>query len=202
MKGKVLENKRLKESKLLQSAFDLFTKADIHSVTINDIVKHAGVAKGTFYLYFKDKYQMRDVLIQKEANRLFVNAFEQLEQNDIRNFEDRTIFLINQILIRLENNPQTLNFIEKNLSLGLVQSQIESVISQDSYNLLTVFKEDAKKSGYEYSNPEVILYIIIELAGSTCYDAIINQKPLPINEYKPYLFNSIRAILKQGKIND
>lgn len=63
MKSKVLENKRNKETSLLNSAFDLFTKKDIHSVTVQDIVKKANVAKGTFYLYFKDKYQIRDVLI-------------------------------------------------------------------------------------------------------------------------------------------
>ena len=37
--------------------------------------------------------------------------------------------------------------------------------------------------------------MIIELAGSTCYDAILHNIPLPIEEYKPYLFNAIRAIL-------
>ena len=85
MKSKVLENKRNKETALLNSAFDLFTKKDIHSVTVQDIVKKADVAKGTFYLYFKDKYQIRDVLIQKEAARLFQEAREKLEKNDIQN---------------------------------------------------------------------------------------------------------------------
>ena len=79
-----MENKRNKETALLDSAFDLFTKKDIHSVTVQDIVKKANVAKGTFYLYFKDKYQIRDVLIQKEAARLFQEAREKLETIIIR----------------------------------------------------------------------------------------------------------------------
>ena len=108
MKSKVLENKRNKETALLNSAFDLFTKKDIHSVTVQDIVKKANVAKGTFYLYFKDKYQIRDVLIQKEAAHLFQEAREKLEQNDIQNFEDAIIFIINQVLLSLEDNPAIL----------------------------------------------------------------------------------------------
>ena len=100
MKSKIIENKKIKENNLLQAAFNLFTKEDITNVSVNDIVKSAGVAKGTFYLYFKDKYQIRDILIQKEAHRLFEEAHKQLEKNDIRNFEDSVIFLINQVLIR------------------------------------------------------------------------------------------------------
>ena len=99
MKSKIIENKKIKENNLLQAAFNLFTKEDIINVSVNDIVKNAGVAKGTFYLYFKDKYQIRDILIQKEAHRLFEEAHKQLEKNDIRNFEDSVIFLINQWIV-------------------------------------------------------------------------------------------------------
>ncbi len=95
-----------------------------------------GVAKGTFYLYFKDKYQIRDILIQKEAHRLFEEAHKQLEKNDIRNFEDSVIFLINQVLIRLENNPLILKFVERNLSWGVFHAQLNTAIDNDSFSLI------------------------------------------------------------------
>ena len=43
MKSKILENKKIKENNLLQAAFNLFTKEDITNVSVNDIVKNAGV---------------------------------------------------------------------------------------------------------------------------------------------------------------
>ena len=46
--------------------------------------------------------------------------------------------------------------------------------------------------------PEVILYMVVELAGSTCYNAILSDDPLPMEQYKPYLFNAIRSILRSG----
>lgn len=199
MKSKIIENKKIKENNLLQAAFNLFTKEDINNVSVNDIVKNAGVAKGTFYLYFKDKYQIRDVLIQKEAMRLFEEAHEQLEKNDIRNFEDSVIFLINQVLIRLESNPLILKFLERNLSWGVFHDQLKNAIDQDTFNLINEFNKNAKASGYEFENADVILYIIVELTGSTCYNSILHNQPLPIQEYKPILFDSIRAILSQGK---
>ena len=54
--GKVDDNKKLKMNTLLQTAFDLFTGKGFAKTTVSDIVNQAGLAKGTFYLYFKDKY--------------------------------------------------------------------------------------------------------------------------------------------------
>ena len=44
-----------KESRLLNTAFKLFTEKGMKDTSIQDIVDNANVAKGTFYLYFKDK---------------------------------------------------------------------------------------------------------------------------------------------------
>lgn len=199
MKSKVLENKKNKKNALLKSAFDLFTKTDIHSVSVQDIVKQAGVAKGTFYLYFKDKYQVRDVLIQNEAMRLFNNAHLELEKNDIQDFEDAVVYIINQVLLQLENNPIILKFIERNLSWGIFHEHLQNTIEGNTLDLVSNFRSLAEKNGYYFDRPEVVLYIIIETAGSTCYNSILYNQPLPIKEFKPYLFQSIRAILRSYK---
>ena len=66
--SKVDDNKKQKESTLLETAFHLFTGKGFAKTTISDIVQQAGLAKGTFYLYFKDKYDLRDKLIVYKAN--------------------------------------------------------------------------------------------------------------------------------------
>ena len=53
--GKVDENKQLKLEALYKSAYDLFIEQGIEKTSVSDITKRAGVAKGTFYLYFTDK---------------------------------------------------------------------------------------------------------------------------------------------------
>ena len=51
--GKVETNKKQKNTTLLQTSFELFTEKGFTKTTISDIVNRAGLAKGTFYLYFK-----------------------------------------------------------------------------------------------------------------------------------------------------
>ena len=72
--GKAEQNKQNKRASLLQAAFDLFLNQGFHDTTISDISKKSGLAKGTFYLYFKDKYDLRDQLIARKSEQLLQEA--------------------------------------------------------------------------------------------------------------------------------
>ena len=56
--GRLDEKKKKKREDLLHAAYELFTSKGVFDTSISDIVKKANMAKGTFYLYFKDKYDM------------------------------------------------------------------------------------------------------------------------------------------------
>ena len=51
--SKLETNKKKKRDSLLDSAFSLFTSKGINKTSISDIAEKSGVAKGTFYLYFR-----------------------------------------------------------------------------------------------------------------------------------------------------
>ena len=91
--GKVEDNKKLKMNTLLQTAFDLFTGKGFAKTTVSDIVNQAGLAKGTFYLYFKDKYDLRDKLIAFKASQLFDDAHKALDAAVIPDFEEEILFV-------------------------------------------------------------------------------------------------------------
>ena len=59
--GKLEANKQQKLTSLLNTAFNLFTTQGVTKTSIAEISQKAGIAKGTFYLYFKDKYHMNQV---------------------------------------------------------------------------------------------------------------------------------------------
>ena len=97
--NKVDYKKQQKRTSLLDSAFSLFIDNGFHKTSISDIVKDAGVAKGTFYLYFKDKYDIRNHLISRKAKQVFFTAYNALhEQEAITDFEDQVLFIIDNIL--------------------------------------------------------------------------------------------------------
>lgn len=85
--GKVETNKKQKNTTLLQTSFELFTEKGFTKTTISDIVNRAGLAKGTFYLYFKDKYDIKNKLIAHKTKELFDHAAVALENSGITGLE-------------------------------------------------------------------------------------------------------------------
>ena len=193
-----MEKENDKKQRLLNTAFDLFTKKGIKDTSIQEIVDNADVAKGTFYLYFKDKYELQNILIAKKTEKLFNDALSELRKNYIQNFSDQIIFIINHIIDELKRQPALLKFISKNLSWGIYNKSLIKVYegnenSEDS--MFSLFMKGVKENNINLKNPEVTLFMIIELASSTCFTSILEKQPLPIDEYKPYLYDSIRTLL-------
>lgn len=192
---KIEENKEEKEHKLLDSALKLFTEKGFKNTSIQDIVDKAGVAKGTFYLYFKDKYDIQDFLIVRTSKKLFNDAINKLEKSNIKDYKERIIFVIDYIIDEFIKNRLLLSFISKNLSWGIYNDKISTFI--DDSSLLSIFTKEIQESNTGIKNPEIKLFMIIELVSSTVFTLITTNRPLPIKEFKPYLYDEIRCMLSE-----
>ena len=201
--GKVDVNKKLKENTLLKAAFDFFTTKGFSKTSITDIVDQAGVAKGTFYLYFKDKYDIRNKLISHKSSQLFRTAVEELgAHSDEMVFEDKLIKIIDNIVNQLNANQSLLTFISKNLSWGIFKSALTTPSSEEDINFTDVYYNMLSEAPYQFKDPEIMLFMIIELVSSTCYSAILYEDPCTIGELKPHLYDSIRLIIDRHKISE
>jgi hypothetical protein len=47
-----------------------------------------------------------------------------------------------------------------------------------------------------WREPDTMIYIIIEMVGSTCHSVILDKDPMPLEKFKPALYRSIRAVAK------
>lgn len=187
-----------KAKRLLEEGYKLFTEKGVKKTSIQNIVEKADVAKGTFYLYFKDKYELRDVLIAKKSQKLFNDALKKLDKTDIKDFTEQIIFIIDYVIDELTRNQILLKFISKDLGLGVFSKTVMNIYTQntDSENgLYNLFMKGVKENNIKLDNPEVTLFMIVELVSSTCVTSILDKKPLPIKEYKPILFKEIRKMI-------
>ncbi|MDE6501626.1 MAG: TetR/AcrR family transcriptional regulator [Ruminococcus sp.] len=201
--GKVDKNKELKETSLLKTAFEFFTTKGFSKTSISDIADRAGVAKGTFYLYFKDKYDIRNKLVSHKSSQLFRNAIEELEKSAVKpDFEERIIKIVDNIINQLNENKSLLTFIAKNLSWGVFKTAITSPKDDDDINFSEVYYSMIEEAPYELRDPEIMLFMIIELVSSTCYSAILYSEPCSLDELKPHLYETIRLIIERYKSNE
>ena len=193
------EKKSEKERKILNASYELFINKGISNTSIQDIVDKANVAKGTFYLYFKDKHDLQEKLITKLSSELFNDAVSELNKNFINNFEDQIIFIVNYVIDTLIKKPELISLISKDLSLGLYADSFTKIINNDEIGLFDIFEKKVKDNNIKMDNPKVILFMIIELASATSFSSIVYERPLPILQFKPFLYDSIRKILKDAQ---
>lgn len=197
--GKVDDNKRQKRARLLNKAYELFTTKGFTNTSISDIVENADVAKGTFYLYFKDKYDLKDKLVEYKTQELFLEANTSLVEENIIGLEEQLIFIIDFIVEKLKNDKGLLRLISKNLIMGALR---QTLISTEKRNneVYNNFLKLVEADEYEYTDIDVLLFTVVELAGSTCFNSIIYNEPLPLDEYKPYLYRTVRLIIDSYRI--
>ena len=187
MGEKLESNKKQKKEALLNTAFDLFTSKGIQKTSISDIVEKAGVAKGTFYLYFQDKYDIRNKLISHKASQLFLTAYEKLKQSGLTDFEDQIVFMAEHIINQLENSHALLNFISKHLSWGIFNAE---------ENIYFIFDNLLRQSKHTFKDPEIMVFSIIEFVSGVSYNTILYNQPVPLKEIKPYIYKIIRQIIR------
>lgn len=199
MAGKTDLNKQHKKESLLESAFQLFMKNGFHKTSISDIAENAGVAKGTFYLYFKDKYDLRNHLIAHKASVLFRSAYRDLSSSGVTDFEEQVIYVIDHILNHFQENPDLLVLIAKHLSWGIFKISLVHAEMEDSSSVMDTFLSLMEKSEYRYQNPELVMYLIIELVSGASYNAILYREPVSLEELKPSLYRTIRQILADNR---
>ena len=201
--SKIDQKKREKKEALLLSAFELFTEKGIQNTSISEIVKRAKMAKGTFYLYFKDKFDIRDQLIARQASALFDRANEELKLNDESNWvslEECIVALATHIVDQLNESPVLLRFISKNLSWG-VFSNIR-IAGMSNRNCMDIFEELLEQSGRKFRQQNLMIFMIVELVNATCYNVILQKQPVTLEELKPELNTAICGIISQFEIAD
>ncbi len=196
-KDKFAQKKKKKEGLLLNSAFELFTTKGTNNTAIDDIVKKAGVAKGTFYLYFKDKYDIINRLILKESSKVIKEAFLEMKKNDLQDIGVMTLFFINFIIDYFKENKLILKLINKNFSVGIYRRALLNPEENIEVNqLITNFINALISKGYSLEDAKMTLFMLFELVGSVCYSSIILEEPSNIEDLKPLLFKKVLLLVE------
>lgn len=197
--GKVDENKKKKKEALFNTAYELFTTKGINATAISDIVEKAGVAKGTFYLYFKDKYDIIDRLILHKSTKLINEAVAEMSKVGLQGFKEKTLFFINYVITYFKENKLMLKLINKNFSSGLFKraaTNMDNSAHAEIQEVFNFFVGNLVDTGMNKEEAEIALFMVFELVGSVCYSSIILNEPKDIDEIKPILFKNVLKIME------
>ena len=192
----VNKKKHEKKLRILEAAYQLFTAKSVQSTAIDEVVQRAGVAKGTFYLYFKDKYDLVDQIVVhkcldtlKAGWRLLVEKRGAIAMD----FTEQVVFLISCFVDSMEKNGEMLALINRNLLMS-----VKSMLAIDNLELapmLDELRESYTQRGHSRQEAVQTLYLVADLVVSVCCNAIVHQQPFSMQEMRPILFASVKKLL-------
>lgn len=188
-----------KKMKIIDTAFSLFRQYSVNETAIDDIVKAAGIARGTFYLYFKDKSDLLEQIILYKSTdymkTVLQNAFSESEMTDM-DFYEKVRFFLNCFIDFLIENKEVLPVMQKNISSCIknIPEFFDSEISELYNSLISQMAE----LGYTPENAHITAFIVIDMTGSVCSDAILHYKPYPIEKIRNLVIESAVSIIKNN----
>lgn len=100
-------DKAERRQQILLNARDVFAKHGYHAAKIDDIVAAAGVARGTFYLYFEDKRAIFEEIIDRAFARLGMSIVRVDTEHPNRSVGDQILDNIRAIVGALLEDPAT-----------------------------------------------------------------------------------------------
>ncbi len=148
-----------KRERIIEVIIDEFSENTYEAASINQIVKNADIAKGSFYQYFEDKldiYKLAMEIAQIERT----NYIERINENDRYRDEFRIMRELCIAIIKFEiDRPKyssIINNFHKNTDIELKNEVLKDVEVGSRYEFKTILQEGID-SGKIYYNVDVEL---------------------------------------------
>lgn len=103
-----------KKDRIIQAAVDVFYEKGIEKTKISDITQAAGIAQGTFYLYFPSKLALMPSIAEKIVANLMTTIKENIDEN--ASFEQQIKQIIDTVFYFVKEHRTIYAFIYTGLS--------------------------------------------------------------------------------------
>jgi AcrR family transcriptional regulator len=148
-------------------AIKLFQAKGVDKTSISEIVQASGIAKGTFYLYFHDKNELVDAVINRYAQ-------EFLQQVIIPNIDvPKLVDLSTPIIAYFKSNRMFLIEMRRNLLSDKLFPSTQATLT--AFVHLVVNNLNQYES-YPISNWEVYSKVMMGMVLDVCYKAIVENE--------------------------
>ncbi len=194
------ETKKIeKKMKIIDTAFSLFREHSVSATAIDDIVKAAGIARGTFYLYFKDKSDLLEQIILYKSIEYMKEVLKNTLAKSIdesTDFYGRIRLFLNCFIDFLIDNKEILPVMTKNISSCL--KNLPEFFDSDIGEIYQQLIAYMQTLGYAPEDAHITAFIVIDMTGSVCADAIMQSKPFPIESIRSIVVESAISIIKNN----
>ncbi len=157
---RILKNPDDRKAEILDAAWQLFNTKGFEATSVNDILQKVGIAKGTFYYYFKSKDEVLDNVIERGINEQAA-VLEVITENQSLNALEK----IKKILVADKElhvkNAEVLNYLHKKENIVMHQKSLVLTIQKLSPILAEVIHQGIKENLFKTNYPQAVVELIL-----------------------------------------
>ena len=197
LREKVVRKLDDKKDRLLRAAKEVFAEKGLEKTTISEIVKKAGMAQGTFYLYFSSK----KALIPAIANDLLQTMLHEIEKEQMssQNIWD-TFHKMITVTFKVTNSyKEVLALCYSGLAIDNTLSEWERIYNPYYSWLADLIATGIRQGAIRQDvNPMVAAKMVIGLVESSAEQMyLFNKLDKPLPEQQEQLFSFIHHALEK-----
>jgi len=173
---KVTKEFNERRSEILDVAGRLFGAKGYNKCTVNDILDAVGIAKGTFYYYFKSKEEVLDAIIDRVTEMVALRAEEAASNPEL----SPVMKLLNIILsMRVESEVDNgiMEELHKPENALMHQKSLSSMVTRVAPVLVKVVNEGISEGIFKSDFPVQYMQIFLTSSITLLDDGIFQVKP-------------------------
>jgi AcrR family transcriptional regulator len=189
-------DKAERRQQILNHARDVFAKRGYHAAKIDDIVAAAGVARGTFYLYFEDKRGIFEEIVDRVLARIGMTIQTVDPHDPNRSVADQVRENIRRIVgILLEDRATTKIFLSDAVGVDpLFDRKLQSFYDELA-TLLQTSLEDGQALGIVVEgDAQLYSYLTLGALKELLYQVVLRGWEQPVDR----LVDETFAFLRDG----
>jgi len=143
----VEEKKQAQREAIMEVARKHFERFGYKRAVIDDIVREVGIAKGTFYLYFKSKDQLLFELISQLRHEMIADFMSTLEEEPTA--EGRIRIIIEMSFQAFEDYPLLARLLVEDPEFRIVTKMMEEPSAQEEMRQAVAYMQALLRAGIE-----------------------------------------------------
>ncbi|MNW26874.1 HTH-type transcriptional regulator AcrR [compost metagenome] len=178
-------DRRIQKSRqaIIDAFMRLMSEKEFESITINQIAERANVNRGTVYLHFDDKYDLREQCMQSQINQLLQHC---MSEKNLNHLPSKTTLL--RTFEYLEQQASFYSIMLKSKGGTVFRNQMETMFKKSLHQHLDSINPDQEM------NREITVQFLISATVGVLDWWIIRSMPYPA----PVMVEQFWSLLNRG----
>lgn len=188
----IARKKQEKRKALMDAAYALFMKKGVARTSIAEICKEAGIAKGTFYLYFKDKDDILRALTKRISGSILQRAYDKVP-DDSPSFVESAIVMADYLMDLFDQDPDLVHLLRKDFVFPITEEEFMHTSDPTMAAIRKDIGTFSKQCGLTSHQIVIRLYSLLSMICAVSYSCVEDHFPDDLSSMKEDIFAMIRG---------